>query len=144
MFSHHECLEQWVNKQRMQKRKRDNGQKSSLTDHRVKLLDEAGFQWAKHKGDVSWDQHYQELNEFYLQNGHCNVPTKYPENKSLGRWVSTQRSQMKKWKRGSYSLMTNERYEKLCKLGFHFELLPSKKKEADDDSDKSMHSILEN
>lgn len=120
----------------MQKRLFEKGEKSSLTDRRVKLLDEVGFQWAKQKGDVSWDQHYQELFVFYLQHGHCNVPTKCADNKSLGRWVSTQRSQMKKWKRGSYSLMTKERYEKLCKLGFHFELLSIKSKDTNDDDDE--------
>lgn len=75
---------QWVNKQRMQKRLRDKGQKVSLTDHRVNLLDAVGFQWAKEKGDASWDHHYKELHEFYLQNHHCDVPTKYTKNKALG------------------------------------------------------------
>jgi len=102
-----------------------------MTNHRLKLLNEIGFHWAKHKGQVSWDHRYQELCEFHRKNGHCIVPTKYRENKALGRWVSTQRAQLKEWKRGDETFMTQERYDKLCALGFHFELLPSKKKSDD-------------
>jgi hypothetical protein len=118
----------------MEKRLRDQGLKSTMTEHRLSLLDQVGFHWAKHKGQVSWDQKYKELWDFHHTHGHCNVPTKFRENSALGRWISTQRAQLKEWKRGEKTSMTQERYEKLCALDFQFERLASKKKSSDDDS----------
>lgn len=117
----------WVNKQRMEKRLKDQGMKSSMTDHRLKLLDRCGFNWAKHKGQLSWDDKYEELVDFFKKNGHCNVPTKFRENSALGRWISTQRAQMKEWRRGVKTSMTLDRYEKLCAIDFQFERLATKK-----------------
>ncbi|GAX14382.1 hypothetical protein FisN_11Hh160 [Fistulifera solaris] len=140
-FPENHALGIWVNKQRMQKKLKEKGQKVSLSEHRINLLNDLGFQWAKEKGDVSWDHHYNELFAFYLQHNHCNVPTKYTENKALGRWVSTQRSQLKKWRSGSYSLMTKDRYEKLCKLGFNFEMIPPSSKNKNGGSDSQNASL---
>lgn len=106
---------------------RDQGQKSTMTDHRFALLDKVGFHWAKHKGQVSWDQKYEELVEFAKVHGHVNVPTKFRENSALGRWISTQRAQMKEWRRGEKTSMTKERYAKLSALDFQFERLKTSK-----------------
>ena len=111
----------------MEKRLRDQGQKSTMTDHRFALLDKVGFHWAKHKGQVSWDQKYEELVEFAKIHGHVNVPTKFRENSALGRWISTQRAQMKEWRRGEKTSMTKERYAKLSALDFQFERLKTSK-----------------
>lgn len=119
---------QWVNKQRMEKKLLDQGLKSSMTKHRLEKLDQAGFHWAKQKGDVSWENKYAELCQFHEKHGHCLVPTKYTENSALGRWISTQRAQAKVWLRGGKSNMTKERYEKLCALNFQFDRLCSKEK----------------
>jgi hypothetical protein len=107
-----------------------------MTEHRLSLLDQVGFHWAKHKGQVSWDQKYKELWDFHHKHGHCNVPTKFRENSALGRWISTQRAQLKEWKRGEKTSMTQERYEKLCALDFQFERLASKKKSSSDEFDE--------
>jgi hypothetical protein len=64
-------------------------------------LDEIGFAWkpdvAHHfkPDDKSWHQHYEKLVKFKRKNGHCMVPQKYEQDKSLGRWVSTQRKYQK-------------------------------------------------
>lgn len=81
----------WVNKQRMEKRKLDKGQKSSLTEARIGLLQELGFNWGKAKGQSSWDIKFIEIVAFKKKHKHCNVPTKFAENTALGRWVTSQR-----------------------------------------------------
>lgn len=124
---------QWVNKQRMEKRLRDQGQKSTMSEHRMALLDEMGFQWAKQKGQASWDEKYYALRDFFEKHGHCNVPTKYRDNSALGRWMSTQRFQWKEWKRGEKTSMTQERYEKLCALNFQFNCTKKGATPADND-----------
>ena len=40
---------------------------------------------------VSWYQRLNELHEFKLKYGHCDVPQKYAENRCLGIWVNKQR-----------------------------------------------------
>lgn len=41
--------------------------------------------------DKKWDRMYAELVEFKRQRCHTNVPQRWPENPSLGAWVSSQR-----------------------------------------------------
>ena len=45
--------------------------------------------------DEKWHHRYQQLKEYYDENGHCNVPQKYEQNPHLGRWVDKQRHQFK-------------------------------------------------
>jgi hypothetical protein len=84
-------LGEWVSKQRTV----HNNNKMRLD--RKGILDEVGFAW---KGDPAhnfnvyvqlWHQQYEHLVEFKRKNGHCMVPFKYEQNKSLGRWVAKQR-----------------------------------------------------
>ena len=73
-------LGSWVNKQRMEKKKLDEGTKTSLTKQRLELLVSIDFQWAKSKGQESWERRFKELLEFKSENGSCIVPTKWAEN----------------------------------------------------------------
>jgi hypothetical protein len=36
-------------------------------------------------------ERYQELVDFKATYGHCKVPNKYKQNKSLGKWINGQR-----------------------------------------------------
>ena len=74
----------------------DDDLSSSMTMDRVRALESIGFTWAKRKGQHSWDSKFDELVDYKRRKGHANVPTKFEENKALGRWVSTQRSQFKR------------------------------------------------
>jgi hypothetical protein len=105
----------------MEKKLLDQGHRSAMTQYRLDKLNQAGFVWAKPKGDVSWDTKYAELCAFHAKHGHCMVPTKFSENTALGRWISTQRAQYKEWKQNRPTHMTPERYDKLCALHFQFE-----------------------
>ena len=90
-------------------------------------MNSEGYHWAKQKGQVSWDQKYEELKAFHKLHGHCNVPPKYQANTALGRWISTQRSQLKDWKGGLVTKMTKARYDKLCALNFQFDRLTGRR-----------------
>jgi predicted helicase len=58
----------------------------------------------------NWDERLGELVAFKEVHGHCNVPTEWPENSSLGRWLQTQRKMMK---RGHLSSDKRARLESL-------------------------------
>lgn len=48
----------------------------------------------------SWNAMLQQLKDFKLRQGHCNVPVTYSENRALGRWLARQRE---RWRRGKLS-----------------------------------------
>lgn len=111
-----------VNKMRMEKKHYDEGERSVLCEEKISALDDIDFQWAKRKGDVLWEERFQDLKQFFEQKGHCRVPTKYKKDTSLGRWVSTQRKQYKEMKDGKKTLITAERIARLEALGFCWNL----------------------
>jgi hypothetical protein len=64
---------------------------------RKTILNEIGFAW-KDDGTLIfkldeklWHQQYEKLLEYKRINGHCMVPSKYKDDKSLGLWVMNQR-----------------------------------------------------
>jgi len=51
--------------------------------------------------------------------GNCHVPTKYKANTALGRWVSTQRAEYKKYQEGAAKTSMNaEKIRRLESIGF--------------------------
>mmetsp|Transcript_32576 Transcript_32576/g.77779 ORF Transcript_32576/g.77779 Transcript_32576/m.77779 type:complete len:601 (-) Transcript_32576:231-2033(-) len=108
----------WVNKQRMEHKNRVDGKNSSLTDSRLERLESVDFTWAKRKGIHSWNEKFRELCEYQQEHGNCHVPTKYKQNTALGRWVSTQRSDYKKFQEGKKSTMTEDKIARLESIGF--------------------------
>lgn len=80
-------LAQWVKRQRYQY-KLWNGQRqdrpSTLTQERIKLLEDIGFVWDSHA--AFWEERLNELKKFKDENGHANVPTQYNKNPQLGIW----------------------------------------------------------
>eukprot|EP00804_Cyclotella_cryptica_P011990 CCRYP_004468-RA/>CCRYP_004468-RA protein AED:0.11 eAED:0.11 QI:403/0.75/0.8/1/0.5/0.4/5/185/622 len=110
----------WVNKQRMEQKNRMEGKNSSLNDLRMQRLESVGFRWAKRKGQVSWNEKFEELKAYKKKHGNqCHVPTKYKANTALGRWVSTQRAEYKKFCEGDEkSSMTTEKIRRLEEIGF--------------------------
>lgn len=108
----------WVNKQRMEHKNRMDGKNSSLTDSRLERLESVDFRWAKRKGIHSWNEKFRELSEYQQEHGNCHVPTKYRQNTALGRWVSTQRSDYKKFQEGKKSTMTEDKIARLESIGF--------------------------
>jgi len=59
-----------------------------LTNDRIRKLESLGFVWSVRD---DWQKHYEELKAFKEEEGHCNVPARYVQNRRLGIWVSAQR-----------------------------------------------------
>jgi hypothetical protein len=106
----------------MEKKFMDEDKKTSMTPSKLKALEEAGFTWAKRKGQPSWDRRFSELVQYRSEHGDCNVPTKYAANPALGRWVSTQRSQYKHFLSGYRTQMTSDRMDRLNAIGFRWNM----------------------
>jgi hypothetical protein len=73
-----------------------------------------------------------------------NVPTKNKVNKALGRWVSTQRSNYKKYRQGKGNLRPKtdsvemeRRIRMLNGIGFNWSLLPGHSSGSDEHSDET-------
>ena len=62
--------------------------------------------------DQKWHQQRQKLVEFKQKNGHCMVPQGYEQDKSLGQWVSRQRTLY------TNNNMGQDRKELLNEIGF--------------------------
>lgn len=121
-YAANKSLGNWVSTQRTQYRLRQNGKTSNITADRVQKLEEVGFEWEVKKPACPWDVRYKELVEFKLSHGHCNVPQRYRSNKSLGNWVTTQRSQYRLMKQGKSSHIKQERIGQLESIGFQWEV----------------------
>lgn len=97
----------WLTKQRTDFRR------GVLTPERRVRLEELGIVWETSPGESpsrgrrkdgtrgpSWNAMLQQLKEFHLSHGHCNVPVTYSANKALGRWLARQRE---RWRRDKLS-----------------------------------------
>lgn len=109
-------LAQWTKRQRYQYKLKNLGRHSTLTEERHDELEKMGFVWDSHR--AAWSEQYQALQEYKEKYGHCNVPAKFADNKPLAVWVKCQRRQMKLYKKGAKSTMTEERTLALQALGF--------------------------
>jgi hypothetical protein len=65
----------------MEQKNRIEGKNSSLNDARLRRLEAVGFRWAKRKGQVSWDEKFDELKAYKRKHG--NVSYFYTINVSL-------------------------------------------------------------
>ena len=90
-------LGRFVNQMRTQ---RNSGK---LSDERIVKLDALGFVWMSSQRtevggegiNAAWKARFDELLCYKEMNGHCKVPTEWPENPVLGRWVGQQRQKKK-------------------------------------------------
>jgi hypothetical protein len=82
------------------------------------ILEEIGFAWKDdgahtlNQNDKLWNQHYEKLVEYRRKKGHCKVPKRYKDDKSLGTWVRTQR------KNHNDDKMRQDRKDLLDEIGF--------------------------
>ena len=72
--------------------------------------------------ETPWQNKYEELVIFKHRRGHCEVPSKYSENPSLGQWTKNQRQQYKLMKEGKSSFMSVDRVQALEAIGFTWQL----------------------
>lgn len=100
----------WVNKQRCNR--------LILPPNKVAALESVGFDWGKKLGESAWNSKFNALVDYKTKHGDCRVPTKWPQDKSLGRWVSMQRGHYKDFKAGRKTVITKERIKMLQEIGF--------------------------
>jgi len=100
-----------------------DGMPSSLSEDNIGALNAIEFTWKIRKYNTApWTQRYEELKQFKLQKGNCEVSCNYKENPSLGIWVMTQRRQYVLLKKGKPSCMSLDRVEALDAIGFTWQL----------------------
>jgi len=119
------ALAQWTKRQRYQYKLKMDGKRSTITDERVRALDEAGFVWDSHK--AVWAERLEELKEFKKQYKHCNVPSRYKPNHQLAIWVKRQRRQWKNKIDRLPNCMTDERQRALEAIGFVWDMKKGKR-----------------
>ena len=92
------------------------GKKTSLTDERIRHLADIDFQWngkannvQKDRGEVFWNERYEELVIFKKEHGNCKVPQR--SSGKLGRWVDNQRQRR--------ATTTKEKFDKLKDIGLY-------------------------
>lgn len=128
-YRHNPALGAFVNRQRTEHRKLQQGKQTSLTKERIENLNELGFKWAIRVSRTPWESRLDELKQFKEQHGHCNVPSTYPKNQPLAYWVFKQRGQYRIYKKRDYVMpgekkqmchMTPERIAKLDAVGFEW------------------------
>jgi hypothetical protein len=115
-FEENQTLSRWVKRQRYQYKLNQEGRVSTMTDSRIRQLEDIGFVWDSHA--ASWQERLEELQEYVKENGDCHVPSNYPKNPQLATWVKCQRRQGKLFWNGRASNMTLERIDALNQLGF--------------------------
>lgn len=122
-YSDDPSLVEWIKTQRKQYRLAKEGKQSSMTAERTDALEAIGFTWRPQKQtSASWRMHFEELNRFKLQKGHCEVPRNYSQNPTLGNWVKEQRKQYMFLKKGKPSYMTTVKKEALDYIGFTWQI----------------------
>ena len=133
-FKGNPTMGQWVSTQRQEYRAKKKGNKTNITEDRIKSLEEVGFVWSlrdtsKMAPRKSWDDHYQSLVEFKENNGHCDIRVrskKHPTG-SLGRWVEKQRDRYNSRSENTYFKISPEQIKKLEDLGFKWRVRNEKR-----------------
>jgi hypothetical protein len=114
-FPPNQQLAQWVKRQRYQYKLKHSGHHSTLSNDREALLNSVGFVWDSHA--TLWFQRFQDLKNFQMVHGHCNVPPNY-HDASLGLWAKHQRRQFRLARKNLDSTLTEERFNALNSIGF--------------------------
>jgi hypothetical protein len=118
-YEQDESLGRWV------KRQRKCHTNNKMRQDRMDFLDKLKFVWKVEIVDSNhwsfegadskekqWHLHYAKLVEFERKNGHCMVPSRYEQDKTLGSWVAKQRGYH------NINKMRQHRKELLDKIGF--------------------------
>jgi hypothetical protein len=116
-------LARWAKRQRYQYKLKQENKPSTMTDERVAALEKLGFVWDSHT--AQWLERLNEVREYKMLHGDCNVPSVYPPNPKMAIWVKCQRRQNKLLKNEQPSNMTQARVHLLNQIGFIWEVRKS-------------------
>ena len=100
----------WINDIRKMKKKHDKGESTCLKAEHIFKLSAAGMEWDD-AHDAKWNMRFDELQQFFMENGYSSVPLKTPV---LGSWVSNQR------RKYNNSNLSEDKIEKLKRVRFSF------------------------
>ena len=117
---HDSKLAFWAKAQVTQYRNGKEGKKPCLTEERIKLLEDLGFDWGVPRVITPWETRFQELLVFRAEFGNVNVPWCWKRNKALASWVNRQRNLFRDLNDGKKSSITAEQIEKLKSVGFQW------------------------
>mmetsp|Transcript_82067 Transcript_82067/g.237944 ORF Transcript_82067/g.237944 Transcript_82067/m.237944 type:complete len:431 (-) Transcript_82067:912-2204(-) len=115
-------LRSFLEEQRIEYEKVQNGEESRLDDRKLAALNELDSSWWKSpKGlQSSWTDRVHELIQYKEEHGNTLVPKRYPSNQGLANWVSKQRQLYRKFQRSemSPSALDEDRFRILDRIGF--------------------------
>ena len=116
-WSENKDLGKWVNSQR-----RNHNDKKMAQD-RIDKLEAVGFVWKLRDRffDRDWQERLVSLRTYQQEHQHCNVPSPWPEDPLLSKWVTRAREEYRKYKKGKASKLTEERIQQLDELGFQWD-----------------------
>lgn len=130
----YEGLFEWVMDQHYQHQRMQNGEVTTMTPTRARVLTDIGFAFSQNdhipklisssngsmerKAPSSWSNWMSQLAAYRRKHGDCDVPLKYPDNPSLGTFVNRQRTEYRKMLAKKPSSMTKEKVDQLNSLGF--------------------------
>ena len=90
-----------------------------ISPERIALLEGLNLCWGKKfPTPRTWEEQFQDLVKYKNATGNCNVVIHATNPSPLAKWVSTQRSEYKRFRKGQPSLLTMEQMEQLKNLGF--------------------------
>jgi hypothetical protein len=122
-YNENKKLGRWVGHWRNKYREynRTNGQKGDPVRMKhlesIGLVDDIGTGYAKKGVKGIWYDMYTQLLEFKQKHGHVKVPANYNENKKLGNWVRSWRSNYREYKRTNGQKGDPERMKCLESIG---------------------------
>jgi hypothetical protein len=101
-------------------KEQDDDSLTGMNEAREAKLNEIGFCWDAHQ--ASWLARYEELKAYHAHHGDCLVPKDYPTNPPLSKWVSDQRNNMARSRKGIIKV-NPERLQLLKELDFEWNAL---------------------
>eukprot|EP00526_Cylindrotheca_closterium_P012350 CAMPEP_0113642290 /NCGR_PEP_ID=MMETSP0017_2-20120614/22215_1 /TAXON_ID=2856 /ORGANISM="Cylindrotheca closterium" /LENGTH=473 /DNA_ID=CAMNT_0000553703 /DNA_START=154 /DNA_END=1571 /DNA_ORIENTATION=- /assembly_acc=CAM_ASM_000147 len=115
-------LANWVSNMRCHYRDLEK-KENPVWKNRFAQLEALGFEWAiTFFAEDVWQERCEELRLYKETNGHCRVPVKYEENKTLGHWVATMRRYYREHDKKQDPVWKN-RFAQLEALGFEWEVI---------------------
>jgi len=110
----------WVGNQRLHYNNlKNNKNRNKISEERIAILEGLGFSWGKkYPSPASWEERFQELKKYQKAMGNCNIQMNPTNPSPLAKWVSAQRSEYKRFRKGCDSLLTLEQIGQLKEIQF--------------------------
>lgn len=111
----------WVkNQKKLYSNLKTNRGGKTLTPYQVALMDSIGMDWGtKFDPPTPWEDRLEELKK-YKKAMRCDPPINNSNPTPLAVWVSAQRKEYKRFKKGKDSLLTMDQIESLRDAGFNW------------------------